>query len=132
MKTRNEKTEHMWMKKRVHGVLDECKWELRFEVKNTDLVAYKPGSDDLWALECERSSRWIVRNAIRDFSNECRHLAIITSSEHVAAKARNILSALPQRIQQQTVVVSITNFTTGFVKNVMESKNNSGSAGKEK
>lgn len=120
----NQSKKHEMMNARNKSVLVACGWIPRLEELHADIAAFLPGRSGVWAVESELrgNAHWIRRNAMRNDKNGACGIVFVTESEAVAAKVRKIVSSLPDSVRNKTVVVTADNFTSGFVKNVMEGK----------
>ncbi len=120
----NQSKKHEMMNARNESVLISRGWVSRFEELHTDIAAFLPGCNGVWAVESELrgNAYWIRRNAMRNERNGAYGIVFVTESEAVAVKVRKIVSSLPDSVKKKTVVVTADNFTPGFVKTVMEGR----------
>lgn len=118
----NQGYKHANMNGRIDSLLTPRGWVLRFEELHTDIAAFLPGCPGVWAVENElrANAYWIRRNAMRNERNGACGIVFVAESENVAAKIRRIVEALPDRVREKTVVVTVDDFTPEFVRNVME------------
>ena len=120
MKRGNETSSHLAMKSHVANILQRRGWLIRFEVKNADVVGFKPGTGGIWAIECERSPKWVLRNITKDLSRGAYQVVIVASTIMVAVEAQHQIEQQNVTIQRHVSVVTVDEFTEEFVKKVME------------
>jgi len=108
------------MKHHVAGVLQRRGWVVRFEAKNADVVAFRPGLGRIWCIECERSAKWVVRNVEKDQASGASGVVVVALTEIIASAAcRQVALMLPE-IRAHVMVVVVDQFDEGYVETMME------------
>jgi hypothetical protein len=119
----NETASHLAMKRDAANVLRRRGWVVRFEAKNTDVAGFKPGMGQIWAVECERSPKWVLKNIMKDMSHGAHGVVIVASTGIVAAAAQQRIDQQPAAIRVHARVVIMEQFTEEYVEKNMERKN---------
>ena len=116
----HETASHLAMKRHVANVLRQRGWVVRFEAQEADVVGFRPGTGQLWAFECERSPKWVVRNVTKDLDRGAGGGVVVASTPAVAERARRAVARQLATIGSLTRVVIVGQFTDEFVKSCVE------------
>ena len=118
----HETPSHLAMKRHVATVLRQRGWVVRFEAQEADVVGFRPGTGQLWAFECERSPKWVVRNVTKDLDRGAGGVVVVASTPAVADAARREVERQTTAISSVTRVVIVGQFTDEFVKRCVEER----------
>ena len=94
MKRANETREHIAMKAGARKLFQANGWVVLFEMKCVDMTAFRPGNPVIWAVEFERSAKWVERNCRKAIGLRVDRLLIVARDERVAEKARAITEGM--------------------------------------
>lgn len=99
------------MKRLIDRLFTLLGWFVCFERKLTDLLAWRllsNGRIDSLGIEAERSTRNLIPNLSRDFSNGCHRVLVVTPDERLrVAVRRKLQRELPREMWTKVSVVTM-------------------------
>lgn len=120
MKRAHETEEHVRVKQQLAELLRRCGWIVLVESLCVDLAALHIDLHRVWALEVERSAKWIRRNIEKAFLRGADRIVVVACSQDVAIKARDIVAGMSLEMRQRITVAVIEEVDEQFVREVME------------
>jgi hypothetical protein len=119
MKRAHESKEHIAMKSKAGRLFRKCGWIVLFEVKCVDMTAFRPGNATVWAVEFERSAKWVERNGRKAAALGVAGLLIVANTDRVAAKAERIVARMKLAVKR-VLITTTDNLDEEFIHVRME------------